>query len=104
MNRVQQVVLIVLVPVVIVGALFIGRASTSDDSSTGLQIARADDATTFEHDYTIPLGTAERIDAGEVVEIVPPELTVKVGEAIRIVNEDDEGHVVGVFSWAPAKR
>ena len=95
MNRVQQLVLIVLVPVVIIGALLIGRASVDDPE--GVQVADASDAATFEHDYTIPLGTAERIEAGEVVEIVPRELTVGVGEAIRIVNEDDEGHVVGVF-------
>jgi plastocyanin len=97
MNRVQQIVLIVLVPVVVLGALFIGRASTGDEGSSGVQVADAGDATTFEHDYTIPAGTADRIEAGEFVEIVPLELTVKVGEAIRIVNEDDEGHVVGVF-------
>ena len=96
MNRVQQVVLIMLVPVVIVGALFIGRAS-GDDEPTGVQVADASDAAAFEHDYTIPAGTAARIEAGERVEIVPLELTVQVGEAIRIVNKDDEGHVVGVF-------
>ncbi len=96
MNRVQKVVLILLVPAVIVGALFLGR-TLRDDETSGVQVADADDASTFEYDYTIPLGTAERIDAGEAVEIVPAELTVKVGEAIRIVNEDDEGHVVGVF-------
>lgn len=96
MSRVQQVILIVLVPVVIVGALFIGRASGDDDTG-GVQVADATDATVFEHDYTIPAGTADRIEAGEVVEIVPRELTVEVGEAIRIVNDDDEGHVVGVF-------
>jgi plastocyanin len=96
MSRVQQVVLIILVPVVIVGALFIGRASV-DDESGGVQVADAADASDFEHDYTIPAGTADRIEAGDTVEIVPLELTVKVGEAIRIVNDDDEGHVVGVF-------
>ena len=97
MSRVQQVVLIILVPVVLVGALFIGRASTGDDETGGVQVADAGDATVFEHDYTIPAGTADLIEAGELVEIVPPELTVRVGEAIRIVNDDDEGHVVGVF-------
>lgn len=97
MTRLQQVVLIVLAPVVIVAALFIGRASTDGEDDSGVQVADASDAATFEHDYTIPAGTADRIEAGEVVEIVPLELTVQVGEAIRIVNEDDEGHVVGVF-------
>jgi len=53
--------------------------------------------TTFEYDYLIPDGTAARIDAGEPIDIVPRELTVQVGESIRIVNDDQEGHVVGVF-------
>lgn len=47
--------------------------------------------------FVIPEGTAGRITAGESVEIVPAELVVRVGEVIRIVNEDDAGHFVGIF-------
>ena len=54
-------------------------------------------ATVFDYDYLIPEGTADRITAGEAVEILPEELEVRVGEVIRIVNEDDEGHFVGIF-------
>lgn len=97
MNRAQQIILAILVPVVLAGAFLIGQTVRDDGIDTRLQIASADDVTSFEHDYTIPPGTAARIDAGEAVEIVPLELTVHVGEAIRIVNDDDEGHVVGVF-------
>ena len=50
-----------------------------------------------DYDYLIPQGTGERIRAGEDVEILPAELDVNVGETIRIVNEDDEGHFVGIF-------
>ena len=57
MSRVQQVVLIILVPVVVVGALFIGRASSGDGETGGVQVADAADVTVFEHDYTIPAGT-----------------------------------------------
>lgn len=72
-------------------------ACGGDASSTTIAIADADAATEFEHDYVIPLGTADRIAAGEPVEIVPREMTVRIGETIRIVNDDDEGHIVGVF-------
>ena len=56
-----------------------------------------DDGAEFEHDFLIPAGTGDRIDAGEAIEIVPREMVVSVGEAIRIVNQDDRGHTVGVF-------
>lgn len=98
--------LVVAVPVVVFGALSAGRALRDDGSaSTGVRIAAAaaDDADSFEHEYLIPAGTAERIAAGEPIEIVPRELEVRVGEAIRIVNDDDEGHVVGVFYVGPGE-
>lgn len=58
---------------------------------------------TFDHEFVIPFGTAELIDSGETVEIVPPVLDVVVGERIRIVNEDVRGANVGIF-WVPAER
>ena len=39
----------------------------------------------------------DRISDGESVEILPAEITVHLGEVIRIVNEDDEGHFVVIF-------
>lgn len=64
-----------------------------------------DDAsqTEFDYDYVIPDGTADRIASGETVDIVPAELTVSVGQSIRIVNQDSENHVVGVF-YVPAGK
>jgi plastocyanin len=90
---------VVLVALVVVAGLLLGRwSSGGDDSTTGVAVVSdVDGDGTFEHDYRIPAGTADRIDAGEEVEIVPAELVVQVGEAIRIVNDDTEGHVVGVF-------
>lgn len=97
MSRRQQLLLVVLVPLVVVSGLLIGRAIRPGDDSTTIGIGDADAATTFEYDYVVPAGTAERIDDGEQVDLVPRELTVRVGESIRIVNDDVEGHVVGVF-------
>lgn len=98
MNRKELIILAILVPLVVVGGLLLGRSmGGSDNSSNRVQIAGADDATEFAHDFLIPPGTAERIAAGELVEILPAELVVKVGEALRIVNNDSEDHVVGVF-------
>lgn len=93
----QWAIIAVLVPVVLVSAFVIGRSLGGDDEVPGLQIGAAGDATEFDWDYLIPVGTADRINQGEPVAIVPAELTVEVGDTIRIVNEDDVDHVVGVF-------
>lgn len=98
MNRTQQMLLLLLVPVIVVGGLLLGRSMDgSEPASDGIQVESADDATDFAHDYLIPPGTSSRIASGADVEIVPAELVVKVGEAIRIVNNDTEDHIVGVF-------
>jgi hypothetical protein len=55
----------------------------------------ADDEATYE--YNVPFGTGNRIDSGEVVEIMPQRLTVKVGESIRIVNDDIRDYMIGPF-------
>lgn len=103
MSRRQRLLLAVLIPLVVVGALLIGRAVRPGGDSAGVGIGAADDVTAFEYDYYIPAGTAARIARGEQVDLVPRELTVQVGEAIRIVNDDDEGHVVGVFYVGPGE-
>ncbi len=69
-------------------------ACTSDDvAGPGLSPVAAVGAATYE--YTIPLGAGEALDAGTPLEILPGELVTKVGETVRIVNEDDRGHNVG---------
>ena len=98
MSRRQAIVLALIVPLVLVGAYLVGaRSGDGDGPSSGIQVSSADDETVFEHDYVIPPGTAARIAAGEEIEIVPAELVVEVGDAIRIVNDDTEDHIVGVF-------
>jgi len=99
MSRLQWIALCVLVPIVIAGGLWLGGATggSGDGASGAVKIAGAEDATEFAHDFTIPPGTADRIAAGQDVEIVPAELVVKVGDAIRIANNDSEDHIVGVF-------
>lgn len=97
MKRAQVIGIAVLVAVVVVLAFVVGSRSGDDGAGSGLDITSADDETEFEHEYVIPAGTAARIEAGEQIAIVPAELVVQVGEAIRIVNEDDADHVVGVF-------
>lgn len=49
------------------------------------------------YEYVIPRGTGDRMDAGEAVDVIPAELTVHVGEVLRLVNEDDRAHTVGPY-------
>jgi len=56
-----------------------------------------------DYEYMIPIGTGNRIDTGEKISIIPAELEVHVGESIRIINNDDRGHVVGVFFVGPGE-
>lgn len=97
MNRTQRLLIAILVPVISMAALFIARGIDGGGSSDTPGISSANDVTEFEHDFVIPAGTGDRIAAGEVIDVVPAALTVRVGEAIRIVNDDDRGHQVGVF-------
>ncbi len=76
--------------------------STSSGAVPELQVVDSD-ADDYDYDYVIPFGTGRRLDGGEEIEIVPGELDVKVGERIRIVNEDVRGAAVGIF-WVPAER
>ena len=97
MSRLQALVLALIVPAVLAGAYFVGANSGAEQQTSGIQVTKADDETVFEHDYVIPPGTPDRIAAGEEIEIVPAELVVEVGDAIRIVNDDTADHIVGVF-------
>jgi hypothetical protein len=72
-------------------------SSCSQSTSPAPGISAADEAATPDYDYLIPLGTGARLDAGERIEIIPADLEVRVGEVLRIINEDDRGHVIGAF-------
>lgn len=83
----------------VVVVAIVAVVTVSGGSAPGFSDAA--DVEAFEYDYVIPAGTQARLDAGETVEIVPASLTVRVGESIRIVNDDDANHVVGGF-FVPA--
>lgn len=71
-------------------------ASCSGDGEGLASVAVADPGAA-EFDYSIPAGTGDRLDRGETVELLPGEIDAEVGDVIRIVNDDDEGHLLGPF-------
>jgi len=46
-------------------------------------------------EVTIPFGTAERVAAGEIVDVLPEQLSLRVGDQLFIRNQDDGVHRVG---------
>jgi len=84
-------------------ALLAVVAVTGCGGDSGPLTAAPDDPGTVEADYeyVIPDGTADRLAQGEVVEIMPSTLTVRVGEVLVIRNQDRVGQQVGPF-WVGA--
>lgn len=89
---------------VVVGTLALATATLvttacGTERNTGSQLQSAplgaDEAATYE--YVVPYGTGNRLDSGLKVEIMPETLDVKVGESIRIVNDDIRDFMVGPF-------
>lgn len=102
-RRIAVVVAVVSVLVIVVSAVVI-VAVVRDDTPDRPGVTVAADAVAVDHDYLIPAGTGARIDGGEVIDILPAELVMTVGETIRIVNNDDRGHTVGVFYVGPGEE
>jgi len=61
----------------------------------------ADEAADYE--YVVPYGTSVRINAGQVVDLMPQYLEVHVGETIRIKNQDSRDYMIGPFFVAAAQ-
>lgn len=74
---------------------------SSDGGSTSSAPLEATPVTTipgpYTFDYTIPAGTASKIAVGIDPRVMPTELTARVGDTIRIVNDDTSSHTVGTF-------
>jgi plastocyanin len=98
----RRTLIALAVGVVLVGGAvwFVQRADTPTAALDTEDVAGTDRS---DHHYTIPAGTGDRIDAGERVALLPQELTVRVGEVLSIVNEDDRGHAIGPFYVGPGQ-
>jgi len=48
-------------------------------------------------------GTADRLAAGDVVELLPRTLEVSVGDSLEVRNRDDVIHEVGPYTVAPGQ-
>lgn len=74
------------------------RQARSGDGSfvtAGTVVGRAD------FQWVIPKGTAAKVALIDHDQIFPPVMYAKVGQSIRIVNEDSIGYTVGPFYIGP---
>lgn len=51
-------------------------------------------------EIVVPLGTADKLQRGEVVAVMPAEMHFQVGDTLRIRNEDRAGQAVGPYQVA----
>ena len=92
-----RTVLGVVAPVVVALLVAATVGACGGDDRAEVQVV-SDPSASVDHDYVIPIGTNNRIAGGEDVAIVPRVLNVKVGDRIRIENQDDYGAQVGIFN------
>lgn len=55
-------------------------------------------------EIVVPLGTGERLERGEVVDLMPAELNLKVGDTLRIRNDDVVFQEVGPYFVAAGQE
>jgi hypothetical protein len=53
--------------------------------------------------FTIEAGTGARLDAGEVIELMPTEVRLSVGDTIVIRNDDEREFMVGPYLVRPGE-
>lgn len=75
----------------VLAALFGGSVLLGGDSSETISV-------------TVPVGYADRLAAGEELELIPARLEVDVGDTLIIENLDDADHQVGPYVVGAGER
>jgi hypothetical protein len=70
-----------------------GSTGWREHDLPGIGLALGVQQVTYE--FVIPPGAGDALAAGEPLRIVPAHFEAKVGESVRIVNNDRRGHNVG---------
>ena len=78
--------------------LTLGMAAASCDRDGGAS------ATGRVTEIIIPAGTQDKLDRGEPVNVMPAELYFKIGDVLRIRNDDSVDQVAGPFRVEAGKR
>lgn len=76
-------------------------AESADPPDSGPDFTLTTIAERADFQWVIPKGTAEKVNVGTHDPIFPSVMYAKVGQTIRIVNEDRIGYTVGPFYVGP---
>jgi hypothetical protein len=91
----------ILMSLAVTAAVLTGTACGGGASSPSTTLRAATSALGTDvkatYEYVVPYGTSVRINQGQVVDIMPQTLNVKVGESISIWNQDGEPYMIGPF-------
>lgn len=85
--------------VVVAAAAALTLLLRGTDEGTMFEVV--DDRSAVTHEFTVPPGAAVRTARGEDLGIVPQRLRARVGDTIRIRNNDEVAATVGIFYVGP---
>ena len=85
---------------VIISILLVGIVGLAAAGCGGSDDAGPEEPT---YSFLIPAGSADRIEQGETLDILPRELVAQLNETVIIVNEDDEAHILGPWFVGPGE-
>lgn len=93
-SKVQRLIAISFAILAVALATFLLLRSASNGGPGSILVGNDQGAT---HEYVISPGTFERIERGENVSVLPAAIDFRVGDTLRIRNDDNKGSVVGPF-------
>ncbi len=102
MNRrhsIRRILVAVLVPVALVGLGACTNDGNAGSTSSGprAQWGALQEGEKATYEFVVPYGTSVKIDQGQQVDLMPQHLDVKVGDSIRIKNQDGRDYMIGPF-------
>jgi hypothetical protein len=77
--------------------LVAGATGCASAPGNSLKVGSVADDSPATYEFVVPLGTNELAERGEKISIIPNPFSMKVGEVIRIRNDDLVGYTIGPF-------
>lgn len=82
-----------------------GDATSVTTTSVSVDIVEGDvdESTGVTHEFVVPPGTTENVRMGRKVDVIPRQIDIKVGDRIRVRNDDSETAMLGLFDVRPGE-
>lgn len=89
----RNLLMLLAVSILVIGTACGGSSGTTADIPRGEVF-----------DYVVPRGTQQLLDKGAVITLMPARLEMKVGDVLRIRNDDDVDQLVGPYLIKAGKQ